>query len=86
MRHCLVLLLTVVSGCSTIGAQVDKGLCFKWRTFDIEKIECAGGRGVAQKLCVVRKVQMTECAVWEWPNGRPETGAQVTDSGPALPG
>lgn len=72
MRYSLVLLLTVVAGCSTIGEQVDKGLCLKWRTFNTEKMECAGGRGVAQQICVVRQIQVTECAVWEWPKGRPE--------------
>lgn len=72
MRFLLIAVLTVVASCSTIGSgKVDKGLCLKWRTFNTEKMECTGGRGVAQKLCVVRQLQVTECAVWEFPKGVP---------------
>ena len=72
MRFLAVLLLTSVIGCSTMGKQVDKGLCLKWTTFTSERLECAGGRGVAQQVCVVREIQMAHCLVWEWPEGRPE--------------
>ena len=60
------------SGCIiTESRNLDKGLCLKWRTFNTEKMECTGGRGVAQKLCVVRQLQVTQCAVWEFPKGVP---------------
>jgi len=72
MRFLLIAVLTIVTSCSTMGKQVDKGLCLKWTTFTSERLECAGGRGVAQQVCVVREIQMAHCLVWEWPEGRPE--------------
>ena len=72
MRFLLIAVLTIVTSCSTIGEQVDKGLCLKWTTFTSERLECAGGRGISQQVCVVREIQMAQCLVWEWPEGRPE--------------
>lgn len=73
MRFLAVLLLTSLIGCSTIGDEkVDKGLCLKFATFISERLECVGGRGISPEVCVVRKVPMTHCTVWEWPEGRPE--------------
>jgi len=72
MKLLLVLSISLIlSGCVTTE-KVDKGLCLKWTTFTSERLECAGGRGVAQQVCVVREIQMAHCLVWEWPEGRPE--------------
>lgn len=73
MRFFVVILLTSLIGCSTIGGEkVDKGLCLKFVTFISERMECTGGRGIAAQVCVVRHVPMTHCTVWEWPEGRPK--------------
>ena len=72
MKRLLVLSISfILSACATTE-KVDKGLCLKFATFISERIECAGGRGTAAQVCVVRHVPMTHCTVWEWPEGRPE--------------
>lgn len=72
MKRLLVLSISfILSGCATTE-KVDKGLCLKFTTFISERMECAGGRGIAAQVCVVRHVPMTHCTVWEWPEGRPE--------------
>ena len=72
MKRLLVLSISfILSGCANTE-KVDKGLCLKFTTFISERMECAGGRGIAAQICVVRHVPMTHCTVWEWPEGRPE--------------
>ena len=72
MKRLLVLSISfILSGCANTE-KVDKGLCLKFATFISERLECAGGRGIAAQVCVVRRVPMTHCTVWEWPEGRPE--------------
>lgn len=73
MRFLLVVVLTVVASCSTIGSEkVDRGLCLKYVTFMQERQECVGGRGVAPEICIVEYVPRVSCVRWEWPEGVPE--------------
>ena len=72
MKKLLVLsIFFILAACATTE-RVEKGLCLKFTTFITERMECTGGRGVAAQVCVVRNDLITRCAVWEWPQGRPE--------------